>query len=112
MEEKRNTKRFQEEIEGSVSFHATKEPDMPQPVSIKVIDISLHGAKIATDQYIPVFTNFKITLNLRRSNQVVTMDARVAWVKKNKDVESYEMGVEFYHNMKTIENLQKHLYGN
>jgi hypothetical protein len=111
MEDKRNAQRFVEEIDGSISFHDKKDPSIFSSVSMKVIDISLHGVRITSSQYLPVFTNFKITLNLTRSKQVVTLDARVAWVKKGEDEDSYEMGVEFFHNMKTIENLHKHLYG-
>jgi hypothetical protein len=111
MEDKRNAQRFVEEIDGSISFHDNKDPSILRSVSIKVTDISLHGVRIASSQYFPVFTNFKITLNLTRSKQVVTLDARVAWVKKGKDEDTFEMGIEFFHTLKTIENLHKHLYG-
>jgi hypothetical protein len=111
MEDKRNAQRFVEEIDGSISFHDKNDPSISRSVSMKVIDISLHGVRITTSQYLPVYSNLKIALNLTRSNQVLKIDARIAWVKKREDEDSYEMGVEFFHDIKTIENLHKHLYG-
>lgn len=112
MEEKRNTKRFVEDINGSFSFHDSQDPDTIRSIPFEVIDISLHGAKITASQYLPVFSNIRISLNLTAPVQVIKLHARVVWIKKKDSEDTFKIGVEFFHDMNTLENLQKHLYGN
>ena len=110
MGEKRNVGRFIEEIDGSISFYNKQDPGILKTISIKTVDISLHGAKMITSQSFPVYSNLRLTLNLTGSNQVIKLDVKVIWVKKKDDEASYEMGVEFLHDINSIENLHKHLY--
>jgi c-di-GMP-binding flagellar brake protein YcgR len=111
MEEKRNVKRFDEEIDGFISFKDPDDPSSLKSLSIKTVDVSLHGVKTVVSQSLPAGSNLKITLNLKRLKQVVKIEARVAWLKEREGENSYEMGIEFLHDTKTIENMHKYLYG-
>ena len=75
-------------------------------------DISLSGARIIAQKYFPVHTTLRIQINLSKSKQVINVDGEVKWAKESTEKGSYEIGIEFLHEIsKTVLSLIRHLYG-
>ena len=58
-------------------------------------DISISGAKIQANIFLPVKTLLKIDFTLENLQQKITALGKVKWIKIIIDDESYEAGVEF-----------------
>jgi Tfp pilus assembly protein PilZ len=74
-------------------------------------DISLSGARIITKKLFPIDTILRIQISLSRSKQIIKVDGKVKWVKERTEEKSYEIGIEFLHEIsKTVLSLIRHLY--
>jgi c-di-GMP-binding flagellar brake protein YcgR len=75
-------------------------------------DISTGGARIITSKCCAVGTSVRIRIALARTNQSVTLDGDVKWLKTKEEENLFELGVEFRKlNSHTFLTLLKHLYG-
>ncbi len=110
--DRRKEKRFSEK--NKVFIKCTEEsPDNSGGAKTRALtcDISLGGARIVSRKGYPVGSVIRIVLELARTNQVFQIDGEVKWVNKTGKHGSYEIGVEFLHNLsQTIVSLLRHLY--
>jgi hypothetical protein len=75
-------------------------------------DISLSGARIISKKLFPIDSILRIQISLSRSKQIIKVDGKIKWVKERTEEHSYEMGIEFMHEIsKTVLSLIRHLYG-
>jgi len=108
----RREKRIEEENKVVIEWANYQNPKRNNAIYAFTQDLSIGGAKILTDINFPVDTIFIITLTLSRSRQIITLAARVKWVKPVYDGDLYEVGLEFIHELpQTIAGLFKHLFG-
>ncbi len=108
----RREKRFEEENKVVIEWENYKDPRRNDAIYAFTQDLSIEGAKILTDINFPIDTVFRITLTLSRSKQIVTIKAKVRWVKPVFDGDLFEVGMEFIHEQPpTIACLLKHLFG-
>lgn len=112
MEEKRKEKRFEEENRVLIELASIdKVTGLKKKLNAFTRDISVGGAKVMTDTYFPVDTEFEITLYLSTSRQLIKMRGKVKWISRFQDEELYEIGVEFEHRIsKTILAMMLHIY--
>ncbi len=75
-------------------------------------DISTGGARIITSKCYAVGTAVRIRIDLARTNESVTLDGVIKWLKAKEGEDLYELGVGFQ-NLKshTILALLRHFYG-
>ena len=74
-------------------------------------DLSLSGAKIITQKSFRIGTILRIQISLSRSKQIIKVDGKVKWTRKSTEDDSYEIGIEFLHEIsKTVLSLIRHLY--
>jgi hypothetical protein len=75
-------------------------------------DLSLTGARIATPEHLPSGSLIRLQISLARSNQTITLDGEVKWIKRREAENDFEAGIEFKHDIsQTIMSLIRHLYG-
>jgi c-di-GMP-binding flagellar brake protein YcgR len=80
-------------------------------ISALTRDISLSGAKIIAKKLFPISTILRIQISLARSKQVIKVDGKIKWIKERAEKDSYEIGIEFMHEIsKTVLSLIRHLY--
>ena len=74
-------------------------------------DISLSGARIICGQVFPVGCEWRMLIDLKKTNELLRVDGRVIWIKKIRNAQRFQIGVEFLHSYPdTIRLLIKHLY--
>lgn len=56
-------------------------------------DLSLGGAKIISDSFLPKEKPFKVNVNL--IDKVIDLEAKVAWCKEERRQQRYSVGLEF-----------------
>lgn len=72
-------------------------------------DISLTGAKIQTNTFLPVGSFLKIDLSLKDPARLISAFAKVRWVKSLYADELFEMGIEFVDtSLEIIKALKEH----
>jgi Tfp pilus assembly protein PilZ len=111
MAEKRRTKRIHEE--NKVEIKVVKPNSAGDFVLSNVFtrDLSLGGVRILTNAPFQLNSKLTITLYLAKSNQQAKVDGRVVWLK-SIDKGSYEIGVEFLHEIPaSVLMLINHIYG-
>jgi c-di-GMP-binding flagellar brake protein YcgR len=75
-------------------------------------DLSTGGARIYIKKEYPPGAVIRLRMDLERTSQSVTLDAKVIWVKADEAEGVFEIGVEFQNlTSHTILALIKHLYG-
>jgi c-di-GMP-binding flagellar brake protein YcgR len=113
VQNKRKEQRFKEKNKVLIQYALDcKNANGYLGINAKTYDISLSGVRIATKQAFPIDTILRIQISLSKSDQVVTLDGKIKWVKKAKKRDTVEMGVEFLHEIsKTVLSLIRHLYG-
>ena len=113
MEIRRKDKRFKEENEVIIQYALDRRKfNTYIEVNAVTYDLSISGARLRTKKSFPLDATLRIQINLTRSKQVVKVDGKVKWLKKLMDEDSYEIGVEFLHDIsKTVLSLLRHLYG-
>ena len=109
---KRKEKRFSEENDVIIQY-ALNRKSSNNYVGINALtrDISLSGARIISEKKFPIDTTLRIQINLSRTKQIIKVDGKVKWVRENTEDDSYEIGIEFQHEIsKTVLTLIRHLY--
>jgi len=96
MEERRKEPRLQEENEVTITV-VSGEQDIPQETVIhnRSKDISVSGARIKANLYLPVDTLLMLEMTLSTVRQMITVIGKVKWIKIIYEDEAYEAGVEF-----------------
>ena len=96
MDEKRITPRLEEENEVIISVISSRKNLPKEKIIFNYIkDISVSGAKLQTNTFLPVDTLLMIEVTLKALQQKIIAMVKVKWVKIIIDDESYEAGVEF-----------------
>lgn len=110
---KRKEKRFKEKNKVLIQYALdSRDSNGYLGIDAKTYDISLSGVRIVTKHAFPIDTILRIQISLSKSDQVVTLDGKVKWVKKTEKKDTVEIGVEFLHEIsKTVLSLIRHLYG-
>jgi Tfp pilus assembly protein PilZ len=75
-------------------------------------DISTGGTRIIASKCFAVGTAVRIRIDLAKTNESVTLDGEIKWLKAKEGEDLYEIGIGFK-NLKsdTILALLRHLYG-
>jgi hypothetical protein len=105
MKEKRKTERLKEfneitttVISGEKNFYNYSE------------DISVSGAKIRGNIFLPVDTLLKLDFTLKNLQQKITAVGKVKWIKIIIENKYYEAGVEFVNTpLEAIKKLEDHI---
>lgn len=110
--EQRKEKRFAEQDEVVIKYVSSpKEAKAAETIKATTLDISLAGARILAKRSFSPGTILRVKVDLKKSGQVLNIDAEVKWCQQKADNETFEMGVEFLHNIsQTLLLLLKHLY--
>ena len=111
MKERRKAKRFIEKNKAVIHFSFENCFSCRDANTACTRDISIDGARLLSDRSFTIDTRLIISLELPKSQQIVKLWARVAWVHNSKNAGKYEVGVEFIHSLQTLHDLFKHLYG-
>jgi hypothetical protein len=106
MDEKRRAKRLAEESEVTITIVAggTKYPN-GKVIYNSSKDISVSGAIIQSNIFLPIDTLLKIDFKLKNLQQMITAMGKVKWIKIICEDEAYDAGVEFVNTPK--EAIQK-----
>ncbi len=109
----RKEKRFSEENDVVIRYALKgKKSSDYMGISALTRDISLSGARLIAKQSFPIDTILRIQINLSKSNQTLKVDGKIKWVKEKEEKDTYEIGIEFLHEIsKTVLSLIRHLYG-
>jgi len=96
MDEKRIAPRLEEENEVTISVISSRKNLLKEKITCNYIkDISVSGAKLQTNTFLPVDTLLMIEMILKTLQQKIIAIVKVKWVKIIIEDESYEAGVEF-----------------
>jgi hypothetical protein len=108
--EKRRGRRVREQALFTITLiskDATE--DYPKIIHHSTEDISLTGAKIHTNAFLPVGSFLKIDLSLTEPPRMISAYARVRWVKTVYADELFELGIEFVDtSINIIKALKEH----
>jgi c-di-GMP-binding flagellar brake protein YcgR len=106
MDEKRRAKRLAEESEVTITIVAGgKKYPKGKVIYNSSKDISVSGAKIQSNIFLPIDTLLKIDFKLKNLQQMITAMGKVKWIKIICEDEAYDAGVEFVNTPK--EAIQK-----
>jgi hypothetical protein len=96
MEERRKEPRLQEENELTITVVSGGQ-DIPPETEIhsRSKDISVSGAGIKANLFLPVDTLLMMEMTLSSVRQMITVIGKVKWIKIIYEDETYEAGVEF-----------------
>jgi c-di-GMP-binding flagellar brake protein YcgR len=96
MEERRRAPRLKEENEITITV-VSGGNDIPLETVIhnRSKDISVGGACIQANLYLPVDTLLMLEMKLNTVRQMITVIGKVKWIKIIYEDEAYEAGVEF-----------------
>ena len=96
MEERRRMPRLKEENEVTITVVSGGQ-DMPTDQVIHNFskDISMTGAKVQANFYLPVDTLVMMEMNLKTVRQMITVIGKIKWIKIIYEDEAYEVGMEF-----------------
>ncbi len=105
-------KRFLEEDNVLIKYvSSSSEPLELKDVNAKTFDISLAGARLVSPHFFEEGAVLRVEVDLKRTKQVLNIDAEVKWCRGRDGEEGYELGIEFLHNISTtLLSLLKHLY--
>ena len=96
MPERRKAPRLEEENEVTITVvSGGKTPPKEKVIYNRSKDVSVSGARIQANIFLPVDTLLMIEMTLKTVRQVVTVLGKVKWIKIVYGDESYEAGVEF-----------------
>lgn len=106
MNEKRRAKRLQDASEITITIIAGgKKYPKGKVIYNSSKDISVSGAKIQSNIFLPLETLLKIDFKLKNLQQMITAMGKVKWIKIICEDECYDAGVEFVNTPK--EAIQK-----
>jgi hypothetical protein len=96
MEEKRRAPRLKEDNEITITVVSSGEGNAQDKViRNRSRDISVSGARIQANLFLPVDTLLMIEMTLSTVRQMVTVIGKVKWIKIIYEDEAYGVGVEF-----------------
>jgi hypothetical protein len=96
MNEKRRANRLAEESEVTITVVAGgKKYPKEKVIYNSSKDISVSGAKIQSNIFLPIDTLLKIDFKLKNLQQMITAMGKVKWIKIICEDECYDAGVEF-----------------
>ena len=95
MEERRKAERLKDCNEITISVVSGGKNPVPKNLYNYSEDISVSGAKICANIFLPVDTLLKIDFTLNAIHQQITALGKVKWIKSILDNKRYEAGVEF-----------------
>jgi hypothetical protein len=96
MEEKRRAKRLEEESELTITIVAGgKKFPKEKVIYNHSKNISVSGAKIQSNIFLPIDALIKMDIKLKNLQQIITAMGKVKWIKIICEDESYDAGVEF-----------------
>lgn len=97
MDEKRRGIRFKDENEITVTIVSGEKKPLKEKVFYNYSkNISVSGAGIKTNIFLPVNTLLLIEMTLKSLRQRITFLGKVKWIKALFEDESYEAGVELF----------------
>jgi hypothetical protein len=111
MDEKRRAKRLEEEDELTITIIS----EGKKLSKVKIIyhlskDISMSGARIQANMFLPIDSLLKIDITLKNPHQMITAFGKVKWIKSLFADESYEAGLEFINTSSdTIQQLADYI---
>jgi c-di-GMP-binding flagellar brake protein YcgR len=95
MKEKRRARRISEKAEVTISPASPDNPELDNKVGRCLTeDISINGIKIQSEKFFPINSTLKIQLSLREPTRLLNVWGKIRWVKKLKECEVFEMGIE------------------
>ncbi|MGB5216826.1 MAG: PilZ domain-containing protein [Smithella sp.] len=111
MNEKRHSVRLKEFNEITTTVISEETSLSQEPVFYNLSeDISLSGAKIRGNIFLPVDTILKIDFKLKNLRQKITATAKIKWIKSIFEDKWYEAGVEFINaQSEMIRNLDHYI---
>lgn len=111
MNEKRHSVRLKEFNEITTTVISEEASLSQEPVFYNLSeDISLSGAKIRGNRFLPVDTILKIDFKLKNLRQKITATAKIKWIKSIFEDKWYEAGVEFINaQSEMIRNLDHYI---
>ncbi len=96
MDEKRRAKRIADNSELTITIVAGgKKYPKGKVIYNSNKDISVSGAKIQSNIFLPIDTLLKIDFKLKNIQQIITAMGKVKWIKIICEDECYDAGVEF-----------------
>lgn len=113
MKEKRGATRISEKTEVTISPSSNGYSDLDPKVSRCLTeDISIKGIKIQSERFLPINSTLKIQLSLRDPRRLLNIWGKIRWVKKLKECEVFEMGIEIVETSKDdLGALERHIEG-
>lgn len=101
MYERRRAKRIAEESEVTITIIAGgKKYPRGKVIYNSSKDISVSGARIQSNIFLPVDTLLKIDFKMKNLQQMITAMGKVKWIKVVCEDECYDAGVEFVNTPK------------
>ena len=101
MYERRRAKRIAEESEVTITIIAGgKKYPRGKVIYNSSRDISVLGARIQSNIFLPVDTLLKIDFKMKNLQQMITAMGKVKWIKVVCEDECYDGGVEFVNTPK------------
>ena len=95
MKEKRTARRIAEKTEVTISPAGVDNPEVEKKVDRCLTrDISIKGIRIQSEKFLPINSTLKIQLALRDPTRLLNVWGKIRWVKKLKECEVFEMGIE------------------
>ncbi|MGB5217974.1 MAG: PilZ domain-containing protein [Smithella sp.] len=95
MVERRRKPRLQEENEVTITVVSGGEDGPEKVIHNFSKDISMSGARIQANFYLPVDTLVMMEMNLKTVRQMITVIGKIKWIKIIYENEAYEAGIEF-----------------
>ena len=110
MSEKRKDRRVREQALFKITLISKDTTEThPKIIQHTTEDISLTGAKIHTNAFLPVGSFLKIDLSLTDPPRMISAYAKVRWAKSVYADELFELGIEFVDtSINIIKSLKEH----
>ncbi|MDI6741717.1 MAG: PilZ domain-containing protein [Smithella sp.] len=111
MDERRRAKRLVEDGEVTITIVAGgKKYPKGKVIYNTCKDISVSGAKIQSNIFLPIDTLLKIDFRLKNLQEMIGAMGKVKWIKIICEDESYDAGVEFVNTpQEAIEKLSTYI---
>jgi PilZ domain. len=111
MDEKRRAGRLKKDNEITITIISGVKKSPKEKIIYHISkDISVYGARINVNSFLPVDTLLKIDITLKNPHQMITAFGKVKWIKSLFADESYEAGLEFVHTSSdTIQQLADYI---
>ena len=112
IQSKRSEKRVKEKNDAVIEYYENKQTKIKSTAFGLTKDISFNGARILTHKRIPLGTEVKLVLDLSKSQQNLSIWAKVMWISDVEEDVLYEIGVKFDHGISnTVIKMLTHVYG-